>query len=397
VPTEKKSALEHGRVSIAKWFAGLSNPGLIGVGLAFGFLVSAVLVLALRSRVDDLRPTSARARVELPPPAPAGSREPVGLAAIMNGVRRTASSTDWRRTGWPDPLLIRAIDDVLAEIRRATGDATIGSPVRFDDVWPKLEVGYGPDGRASNPTGVLHVASGPPRSDGPRNLLAPAVLRDHVASRAILIAHGDIELGHAQDCLIVATGAVDVAFTTHCVIFAGRVIHVTGDSGSLLISGSKLSMGGGGAMKSPYRRPVYSAPDDVYIGWPRDASLTLLNSRPPSGSRSARHYKEHYREVNWPALDLRSRDAEGNPLEGRFRFKPFAIRGQDYVGVDIRVRGVEGEARVVEGGSIVDPLGRPIPGLEGWIMYRVAHLYTMLSDGYRMIDLPIHYPLSNDF
>src|SRR4051794_12558792 len=47
-PGGPKSAPEHGRVSFVEWFARLSVPGLIGVGLAAGVLVSASLFLAFQ-------------------------------------------------------------------------------------------------------------------------------------------------------------------------------------------------------------------------------------------------------------------------------------------------------------------------------------------------------------
>ena len=47
-PGGPKSAPEHGRISFVEWFAGLSVPGLIGVGLAAGVLVSASLFLAFQ-------------------------------------------------------------------------------------------------------------------------------------------------------------------------------------------------------------------------------------------------------------------------------------------------------------------------------------------------------------
>lgn len=215
-------------------------------------------------------------------------RATVGLAAIMDGVRWTTSSAQWQQTALPNPKLIRAIEVVIGEIRLATGDPTVGLPVRFGDVPPGLD---------TNPERVIYVASSP-RFFGQAGGIQPVVLDAGRANRAILIVDGDIVLTAADDCLILATGEVRISYPTRCVIFAGRSIQASHDTESLLVAGSKVVVSHSNSVRRPpMRLAIYSAPDLVQVS--HAADVIFLNAV----HRKVSH-QTGCRPLDWPGLDF---------------------------------------------------------------------------------------------
>src|SRR5262249_16935233 len=153
--------------SFRAWVGGLSTAGVVGLGLVLGCVVSVLLVLALSRRAAAPRPATApRAASPAARPAAPGTAAPVGLAAVLNGMRRTATmgaggAPRWRGTGLPDPRLIEAIDAVVAELRLATGEAAVGLPVRFGEVPPWADRGPSYGRRLDRLDRALYVWSVP--------------------------------------------------------------------------------------------------------------------------------------------------------------------------------------------------------------------------------------------
>ena len=189
------------------------------------------------------------------------------MGAVVEGIRRTTRSTSWQQSGLVDPGLMRSVRVILQELRRATGNASLGLPFEF---------GHLPPGLGSNPEGVIHVAMNPAWFDPSAVAPAPVVLDAGRAFRSILIADGDIVLTSAEDCLILATGAVEVSYPTRCVVIAGRLIRASHDTASVLLAGSRLSVSHSHRPERPPIRPaIYSAPELVSVG--HAAGTILLN------------------------------------------------------------------------------------------------------------------------
>ena len=78
----------------------------------------------------------------------------IGMKAVMDGVRRTARSTNWQRSGLADPGLMQSIDLILQELRLATGDPTPGlaRPFRRRPAGARGRSGGGPARRDESGT-----------------------------------------------------------------------------------------------------------------------------------------------------------------------------------------------------------------------------------------------------
>ena len=347
----------------------VSLPG--GMAEAFKQLIPAPSVPALVENARDgvEEPIAA---IEMPKPV-------IGMKAVMDGVRRTAWSKDWRRSGLADPELMRSVDLILWELRQATGDPNLTLPVRFGEVSPEF---------GDKRTGVLHVAVGPAAFDRNIRVPSPTVLNAGWASRSILIADGDIVLSVASDCLIVATGAVEVSRSTRCVIIAGRLIQAISDTASVLISGSRLRVSSSGVPNRPLRRAaIYSAPDLVDVTHAEGA--IFLNSENQRIS-----LRSDCRSLGWPALDFDDADRAAPTIGWEGRIAPvLGSWSPSDGGFELRVEGVDGTVHVEIGAPILDPSGRPVPELVGWRAYRSTMQYAMLfkNDEFMVAPLGLMY------
>jgi hypothetical protein len=325
----------------------------------------AAVVVVARERDGDEAPIAA---VEKPRPA-------ITMGTVMDGVRRTTDSTNWQLSGLADRVLMRSLDVIIGEIRRATGDPTWDLPVRFGTV---------PPGLGDDPGGVIHVAMCPALFDRSVLYPTPVVLDAGRAYRSILIADGDFVLTSAEDCVILATGAVQVSYPTRCFIIAGRLIEASHDTASVLISGSRLSVS---HCYTPWRPPsrwaIYSAPDLVTIA--NAAHVIFLNS----GRRHVSH-QSGCRPLDWPALDFDDVNRDARPIAWKGRIA--AIRGSRRHpdgGFDLRVEGVADPIHVEIGSPIIEPGGQIVPELAGWQAYRSTTEYVMLYKGRRLMELPM--------
>jgi hypothetical protein len=318
-----------------------------------------------RVRDGDEEPIAA---VEKPPPV-------IGMKTVMDGVRRTADSTHWQSSGLADPVLMRSLEVIVGEIRRATGDPTWNLPVSFGAV---------PPGLGDDPGGVIHVAMCPALFDRSVRYPTPVVLEAGRAYRSILIADGDIVLTSAEDCLILATGAVQVSYPTRCFIVAGRLIEASHDTAGALISGSRLSVSHSYApRRAPSRSAIYSAPELVTVA--HAAGVIFLNA----GHLKVSH-QSACRPLHWPALDFDDVNRDARPLAWKGRVA--AVRGSRRHpdgGFDLRVNGVEGPIHVEIGGPILEPGGGIVPELAGWRAYRTTSEHAMLYKGRRLMELPL--------
>ena len=303
----------------------------------------------------------------------------IGMKAVMDGVRRTARSRVWQRSGLADPGLMQSIDLIFRELRLATGDPTLALPVRFGDV---------PPGLGDDLVGVLHVAMSPALFDRNARGPSPTVLDGGRASRSILIADGDIVLASAEDCLILATGAVEMSWSTRCVVIAGLFIETTFDTSSVLISGSQVSVRQAVLPSRPPRgRAIYSAPDLVTVSIAK--GVIFLNAGEWDVSIG-----DECRPLEWPALDFDDANRESPPFawEGRIAPVPDA-RSYPGGGVDLRVEGVDGPIHVEIGEPILDPEGRLVPELAGWRAYRSTNQHMMFYKDTRLTATSNRMPL----
>src|SRR5688500_3938204 len=60
--------------------------------------------------------------------------KPPELADVFGRVRVAAAGEGWQKEGWRDPLIEKWLDNLLAEVRTATGDANRALPVTFANV-----------------------------------------------------------------------------------------------------------------------------------------------------------------------------------------------------------------------------------------------------------------------
>jgi hypothetical protein len=405
--------------SLSAWFAGLSLANTMGLGLAAGFLISVPLVLAFTSRAEPSRrvspPVALRPRLPLAPlpsaavPSPPAtvapvtppSRDRVGLAAVMDGARWTVSADDWRRTGLPDSRLIAAVFSVLGELRLASGDASLTLPLAFGEVPPAAQVDGLPGGWKKELGEAFLVAAGP-KPPGKSWPAPPAALHKYLRmTRAILIAHGDVIVNEARESVIIATGSVDIGLSYRSAVFAGRGITDARDAESLLVAGSRLSVthpnwpdlgwragvgrpvGNGMLPKPPDRRlAVHAAPEyDFFLPIMDKDAVVAVNVAQYKGPPSTGP-----RRVDWPSLDLTDESrSPDNPLKENIALVATSTHDSYHGAVYIRIRGFSRMVKIVGSGPIVDAGGHPIPGVEGWSVYRIEQDHSMLCNGDRLV------------
>ena len=381
-PAKGKAAPGPRPGSFLAWVGGLSLANVVGVGLAVGVLVSALLALAVSLRIERHRVPSARApksESHHSPDAVGDHHAHVGLAAVMDGMRRTVNSTTgdgsgWKRTGLPHSRLTQGIDAVLEKIRKATGDPTVSLPVRFGGVplWSKQRPNYGR--RLDDLVRGLYVWT-VPFEGGPVAPIGPGLRRETRATGAIVLVHGDVVLSQADDCLIVATGDVRVTWTSRSAIFAGRLIEIRDDTESLLVASSQIRVEHSHDEPGhPRHRPaIYAAPAYVSTG-PEGAGVIVINAARQAGSLGPGG-----RVINRPDLDL------GDEIRNRpVKINLDIVRAYEQF-IFVQVRGVPGSVKVRESEPLVDSLGRPLPGLEGWNVQAIERDFTIISNNDRKL------------
>ena len=113
---------------------------------------------------------------------------------------------------------------------------------------------------------------------------------------------------------------------------------------------------------------------------PHEVRVVVINSARPD-----RWLKDHCRLIDWPALDLGDESRNrGDPFKGNVTLVPVSSATSYHGAVAVRVRG--GSGRILVSGPIADESGRPVPGVEGWSVYRIAQDYTMVYRGDHLLN-----------
>ena len=175
--------------------------------------------------------------------APADDRLPglpdqTSFDTLLDRVRVAAADVKWQQAGWTDPVVERWLEDVIARVRKATGDDGYVIPVRFADVQPRVQ-----QPQAAPP-------ARPPAQDGPEAPAQPlppappAAQQQPVAARQrgaegknLLIIGDDIKISHAHRSIILASGNAEISFARECVIIAGRTVNVSHGQQNVIAAG----------------------------------------------------------------------------------------------------------------------------------------------------------------
>jgi hypothetical protein len=339
---------------------------------AAALLLSILLVPAVGSALNCPGCSSFAA----PSPAPAGAAPAAsGAAARSDATTRSAVTfdklTDRVRklaaaAGPPvdpkDPVVREALDTLVAEVKAATGRNDFELPVTLDDVASVTEEARPQEVRP----GVLWVCRGGATTG---------------ATRAVILADGNVSVAYANECVIVARGAVDVSHGADNVIVAGQFIQVSHDGnalpgaagarpgknhGSLLVCGGPITV-------SHAKGTTLSSPGAVDLASATDA--TFLNSPKVKAS----HQQNCTTAKSAAALTLAPKEP-ANPIAEKLNVTqvlPSDRAGQG--GVVVTVGGVELVVR--EGNEVRDGAGKPVPELAGWKLSAIGERFAVFSDG----------------
>lgn len=269
---------------------------------------------------------------------------------ILGRVRRAASSDEWQKPGWKDPLLEAGLNQLIDQVKQATKNDGLRLPVGFGDVQPRTEReirGLG--------AGGLYVLKGGSVAH---------------AQRSIFLVDGSLHISHAQDCVIVARGAVDISHGRGNVVLAGHYVHTSHDgdsrqpSGSLLMSGSILDV-------SHSNQSVCFAPHSVCVGFA--TGTIFLNS--PKLEISHEKNCTKIADAKLPLAPTEKKNQLSDKLKITQIVKPDdsgrgAMVVLDQGGMELVLR---------PGAEIKDNLGKVIPELAGWKLSFVADGFALFS------------------
>jgi hypothetical protein len=284
-------------------------------------------------------------------------RERAQFEAVVARVARLAESGQWKEPGWKDEALAEGLSGLIDRLKKATGRDDLALPVELADVRP-------PDEQ-------------PMRQDVlPGTLL---VGRDHSAgraTRAVILADGNVRIAFASECVIIARGAVEVSHGNGNVILAGHYIHVSHDgnpmpggrrrgaaAGSILVSGGYVDV-------SHATATVVCAPAGVDIGFAH--GVTFVNT-PSLGVA----HQDGCREVQADDLPLTPPE-KPNALAGRLTVTQ-VVHNDNVARRCAVVRVGGGEVPVRPGAEVRDGNGHPVPGLEGWKLTFVYEDFALFS------------------
>lgn len=233
-----------------------------------------------------------------------------------------------------DPM----IDKILAEISTAAKSDALKVPVRVANCTPR-----------PGPTSE-------PRSLFVGDTTTTTSLRDSVA---VFDVGG--HCSSINNSIIVAWGLVDVASCTNSIIIAGADVSVTSARNSVILSGGRIDV-------SSCQKSVLGSGETLQAMFPRDGTMVVNTKFEPGGLDTAAL-------VDVPGLVLRDKPLMPRLLDDKLQVTYLSNKFMLF-----RLPGQSGEYVVRTGNELLDPLGKQLPGLEGWKVLRLTARFAMLKN-----------------
>jgi hypothetical protein len=233
-----------------------------------------------------------------------------------------------------DPM----IDKILAEISAATKGKALKMPVRIENCTPRPGL------------------TTEPRSLFVGDTATTTSLRDSVA---VFDVGG--QCASINNSIIVAWGVVEVSSCTNSIIIAGADVSVTSARNSVILSGGRIDV-------NSCQKSVLGSGETLRATFPRDGTIVVNTKFVPGALDTAAL-------VDVPGLVLRDKPLMPRLLDDKLqvtylsnKFMLFQLPGQS------------GEYVVRTGNDLLDPLGKPLAGLEGWNVLRLSLRFAMLKN-----------------
>jgi hypothetical protein len=154
------------------------------------------------------------------------------------------------------------------------------------------------------------------------------------ADDSIIIAGGDVHVSHAHNCIVLSGGVLDISHTTNCTVGAAELLQPGHLNGPCVLVNST----------TPALRPL------------------------PGRSEVLK--------TTIAGLILREQPLPENVLKDKLT--PTFLSGEFAL---FRVPGQPGEFVVRAGGELLDPFGKPLPGLAGWKLSLTNEYFAALEKG----------------
>jgi hypothetical protein len=238
---------------------------------------------------------------------------------------------------------LEPILDRILEVIAATDPAAARvPPVKISDCKPTVARGA-----------VLGQALlvGQPNTAHLRGSTAVLDVGGHIshATDSIVIAWGVLDISHATNCIVIAGGDVSIAHAQKCTILAGGMISISHTTNCTLGSGELLEP-----------------------GWLNERCV-LVNSKVREGRRVPGRAGEVV-SLEVAGLVLREKPVMEELLTEKLMPTFMSEKFMTY-----KVPGQPGEFVARPGTDLVDPFGKPVPGLEGWKLVLSAEAFAAFA------------------
>jgi hypothetical protein len=184
-------------------------------------------------------------------------------------------------------------------------------------------------------------------------------------STAVFDAGGHIS--HANDSIVVAWGVVDISHATNCIVIAGADVSIAHANNCLVLAGGAL------AISHTTSSTLGSAESLESSSFNQDCFL--VNTKLPVPARVVGKAGGVV-NLDVPGIVLSEKPVMDQLLADKL--KPTFMSEQFMI---FNVPGQPGEFVARPGSELLDPFGRPAPGLAGWKMLLVADRFAAFEKG----------------
>jgi len=239
-----------------------------------------------------------------------------------------------------DPI----IDKILSEISQAKSGETLRVPIRAANC--SLRPAGGKEANS------LYV--GDPT--------AVNALRNSVA---VLDFGG--QYSTVSNSIVIAWGVVEVSSCTNSIIIAGADVSIGTCRNSVILAGGRIDV------SSSCQKSVVGCGEVLQIASPREGCVVINRQFDPPAIPAG---IAALAEVDAPGLVLRDK-----PLMERLLDEKLQVTYLSNAFMLFRLPKQPGEYVVRSGNELLDPLGKPLPGLEGWQVVRTSPRFALLKKG----------------
>jgi hypothetical protein len=169
-----------------------------------------------------------------------------------------------------------------------------------------------------------------------------------------------------QNSIVVAWGVVDVSSCTNSIIIAGADVNVSAARNSIILSGGRIDV-------NSCQKTVLGCSETLRATFPRENSIVVNTKYEPMAGAAG---VEPVTVVEVPGLVLRDK-----PLMERVLDNKLQLTYLTNAFMLFRLPDQPGEYVVRTGNELLDPLGKPLPGLEDWKVARLSTRFAMLKKG----------------